>query len=71
MIEVTEDTILKAYQDAAQEQILLLKLEKQHQAIATKIAASRRSLVEKKGVLAELHRDMSAPVMPVFDPKLA
>lgn len=67
MIDVTEQTILDAYKETAEEQVLLLKLEKQHVAVALKISACRSRLVEKKNKLAEMHREISAPLLPVFD----
>lgn len=68
---LTEEMILKAYQDCGKEEVDLMKLENQHKDIAEKIVKKRQSLAEKKSVLAEYHREISSPLLTIQDPKLA
>lgn len=68
---ITEEMILKAYQDTAQETVKLLTLEKKHQELAQSIVKCRQNLAEKKSKLADFHREISGPLLPVLDPKTA
>lgn len=66
-----EELIENAYNKAKTTEIKLLKQETEFRKMSEAIKITRQDLVKYKDEIALLHREISAPLLPNFDPKLA
>lgn len=64
-----EELIKHAYNKAKKTEITLLKQEIKFRKMTDAITITRQELVKYKDEIAQLHREISAPLLPVFDPK--
>ena len=66
-----QELIGVAYRKAMRLEMKLSKEEAQFKKIQDTIKITRQDLVAAKDEIALLHREVSAPLLPNFDPKLA